>query len=435
MSLQADMPQTSRGDIGFVEFVLMIAAMMALGALGIDAMLPNIPAIGEALGVADENRRQLIITAYLLGLGGAQLVFGPLADRYGRKPVLLVGLGLYAGFSLIAAFSRSFELLLAARVLQGVGAAATRAVPISIVRDRFAGREMARVMSLTSIVFMGAPILAPSLGQAVLMLASWPYLFGLLAALGAVVIVWAALRLPETLHPEDRLPIQPRRIFGSFATAMSDRTAICYTLAQTCLFGGILGFINSSQQVFADVFHAASLFPLVFAIAASFIALASLVNVRLVRGVGMRFLSHGALLGFLAIAAAHLFVASRGAETLVIFAALQAATMFCFGLTAGNFGAMAMEPMGHIAGVASAFQGFVSMVGASLIGFFIGQQFNGTVVPVEAGYLLCGLASLLAVLFAERGRLFRPHQPVELRRVVIKPPASAASPASGCGTR
>ena len=395
--------------MGFLEFVLMIAAMMALGALGIDSMLPNLPAIGDALGVTDENRRQLIITVYLLGFGGAQVIYGPLADRYGRKPVLLTGLALYVGFSLLAALSRSFDMLLVARLLQGIGAAATRAIPVSVVRDRFAGREMARVMSLTSIVFMGAPILAPTLGQMVLVIASWPYVFGVLAVMGAGVLVWALVRLPETLHAEDRLAISASRIFGSFAKAASHRTALCYTLAQTVLFGGILGFINSSQQIFADTFHAAGVFPLVFAIAASFIALASLLNARLVVRVGMRWLAHGALLGFIVVAAAHLAVVLTGHETLVVFAAFQAATMFAFGLTSGNFGAMAMEPMGHIAGVASSFQGFVTMVGASLIGYFIGQHFDGTVVPVEAGYLICGLISLAGVLTAERGRLFRAH--------------------------
>ena len=410
MILKTEDPPAARADMGFLEFVLLIAAMMALGALGIDSMLPNLPAIGEALGVTDENRRQLIITLYLLGFGGAQVIYGPLADRYGRKPVLLVGLGLYTGFSLIAAFARSFELLLVARVLQGIGAAATRAIPVSIVRDRFAGRDMARVMSLTSMVFMGAPILAPTLGQAVLVLASWPYLFALLAMFGGGVLIWSLLRLRETLHPEDRLPIIPRRILASFAAAASDRTAISYTVAQTLLFGGVLGFINSAQQVFADTFHAANVFPLVFAIAASFIAVASLLNARLVGRLGMRWLSHAALIGFIAIAAAHLLVVLNGGETLVVFAAFQAATMFTFGLTSGNFGAMAMEPMGHIAGVASAFQGFVTMVGASLIGFLIGQNFNGSVIPVELGYLVCGAASLIAVLFAEHGRLFRPHQ-------------------------
>ena len=395
--------------MGFLEFVLLIASMMALGALGIDAMLPNLPAIGDALGVTEENRRQLIITLYTLGFGGAQLVYGPLADRYGRRPILLGGLALYVGFSLIAAMSTSFELLLAARVLQGVGAAATRAIPVSIVRDRYAGREMARVMSLTSVVFMAAPIIAPSLGQAVLLVAPWPWIFGLLATLGGGVLVWSLFRLPETLHPEDRLPIQPRRILGSFALAAGNRTSMAYTGAQMVLFGSILGFVNSAQQIFADRFHAASLFPLVFAICASFVAMASLLNARLVGRIGMRVLSHAALLAFLAISAAHLVVAASGHETLITFAAFQAMTMFTFGLTSGNFGAMAMEPMGHIAGVASSFQGFLTMVGAGLIGLVIGQSFDGTSVPVAAGYLVCGVLSLGMVLVAERGRLFRPH--------------------------
>jgi DHA1 family bicyclomycin/chloramphenicol resistance-like MFS transporter len=401
--------QTGRGP-GFVEFVVLMAALQALGALGIDAMLPNLPAIGEALGVTDENRRQLIITAYLLGLGGAQLAFGPLADRFGRRPVLLAGLALYVGFSLLAAFSPSFSLLLVARVLQGVGAAATRAIPISVVRDRYAGRAMARVMSLTSLVFMAAPIAAPSLGQAVLMLASWPWTFGLLAALALAVMLWALLRLPETLHPEDRLAINPQRIAEAFAMAARNRTAFFYILGQTFLFGGLLGFINSAQQLFAEALGAGERFPLVFAICASFIAAASLLNARLVMRLGMRRLSHAALLAYIALAAVHLLIAGTGHETLVVFIVFQALTMFCFGLTSGNFGAMAMEPMGQIAGVASSFQGFVSMVGASLIGFAIGQGFNGTVVPVEAGYLLCGLCAMASVLVAERGRLFRPHE-------------------------
>jgi DHA1 family bicyclomycin/chloramphenicol resistance-like MFS transporter len=394
---------------GLPEFVVLMAALMALGALGIDSMLPNLPAIGESLGVTDENRRQLIITTYLLGLGGSQVIYGPLADRFGRRPVLLVGLFLYVGFSLLAACAPTFDLLLVARVLQGIGAAATRAIPVSIVRDRFAGREMARVMSLTSLVFMAAPIVAPSLGQLVRVIASWPWIFGLLAALGLASMLWSLLRLPETLHPEDRLPIRPERIANAFATAARNRTSLCYILGQTFLFGGLLGFITSAEQVFADALHASAQFPMVFAICASFIAVASLLNAQLVMRLGMRRLSHAALLGFIVIAAVHLVVAGSGHESLVVFAAFQALSMFCYGLCSGNFGAMAMEPMGHIAGTASAFQGFVSMVGASLIGFAVGQAFNGSVIPLQAGYLLCGLCALAAVLTAEHGRLFRPH--------------------------
>jgi DHA1 family bicyclomycin/chloramphenicol resistance-like MFS transporter len=222
-------------------------------------------------------------------------------------------------------------------------------------------------------------------------------------------MLWAALRLPETLHPQDRLPIRPGRIAGAFAKVARNRTSLGYILGQTLLFGSLLGFINSAQQVFAEALGAGEQFPLVFAISASFVAAASLLNAKLVMRLGMRRLSHAALLGFIALAVVHLLIAVSGHESLVVFAAFQSLTMFCFGLTSGNFGAMAMEPMGHVAGVAASFQGFVSLVGASLIGFAIGQAFNRTVAPLEAGYLICGLCALVAVLTAERGRLFRPH--------------------------
>lgn len=370
-------------------------------------MLPNLPAIGESLGVTDENRRQLIISSYLLGLGGAQLVFGPLADRFGRRSVLLAGMSLYLGFSLLAAFSPSFEFLLAVRALQGVGAAATQSVPMSIVRDRYQGREMARVISLSSMVFMAAPIIAPSLGQLVLMLAPWPWLFGVLAMISLSLIVWTLLRLPETLHSEDRAPIRPRAMAAAFVTAARERNAMGYVVGQTLVFGSLLGFINSSQQIFADTFDAADVFPLVFGLCAAFIAAASLLNARLVMQMGMRRLSHWALIGFIVISTVHLAIALSGHETLVIFTALHGAALFCFGLSMGNFGAMAMEPMGHIAGVAAAFQGFVRMVGATLIGFVISQWFDGTVVPIEAGCVVLGGLALGAVLWAERGRLFQ----------------------------
>lgn len=410
-ALATEDPQHRHG-MGFLPFVLMIAALQALGALGIDSMLPNLPAIGEALGVHEENRRQLIITCYMLGFGAAQIFYGSLADRFGRRPVLLTGLLLYVGFSLTASLSPTFGVLLGARVLQGVGAAAMRVLPISIVRDCYAGRGMARVMSLASMVFMGVPILAPTLGQAALALGPWPVIFYMLAAFGGAVFLWALARLPETLHPEDRLPISPRRILTSFATAATNRQAVSYTLAQTLMFGSLLGFINSAEQVFGDTFHAAGMFPVVFAIAASFIAIAALLNARLVIGIGMRRLSHFGLLMYIAVAAVHLAVALSGHETLVGFAVFQALSMFAFGFSSGNFNAMAMEPMGHIAGVASSFQGLVTTVGGALIGLVIGQQFNGTTVPVVAGYLCCGLAALGVVLLAERGRLFRPHYAV-----------------------
>jgi len=392
---------------GFPEFVALIAMMMALNALAIDMMLPALPAIGDALGVITENSRQWVITAYLLGFGGAQIIYGPLADRYGRKPVLMAGLTLYVAFSVLAAFAPSFELLIAARVATGLGAAALRVLAVSIVRDRYSGRTMARVMSLSFLVFLGVPILAPALGQLVLTVAPWPWIFGVLAVAGSAFMIWALIRLPETLHPENRMPIRIGRIAGAFREAVTHRQAIGYTMAMTCITGSLFGFINSSQQIFFDVFNEPGLFTTVFAAIAGSIAVASLLNARLVERLGSRLISHTALLGFIVMSATHAAVALSGHETIWTFAVLQGLTMFCFGLIAGNFGAMAMEPMGHIAGTASSAQGFISTtVGASL-GFLIGQQFNGSAAPMTIGFFALGLMALAFVLIAEGGRLFR----------------------------
>jgi len=392
---------------GFPEFVALIAMMMALNALAIDAMLPALPAIGDALGVASENGRQWVITAYLLGFGVAQILYGPLADRFGRKPVLMIGLALYIVFSLLAAFSPTFELLIAARVGTGIGAAALRVLAVSIVRDRYSGRTMARVMSLSFLVFLGVPILAPALGQLILTVAPWRWVFGVLAVGGTAFAIWAAIRLPETLHPEDRMPIQAGRIASAFREALTNRRSIGYTLAITAISGALFGFINSSQQIFFDVFHAPGLFTVLFGAVAGGIAVASLLNARLVERMGSRLISHTALLGFILMSAIHAAVAVSGHETIWTFAVLQALTMFCFGFIAGNFGSMAMEPMGHIAGTASSAQGFISTTGGATLGFVIGQQFNGSTVPMTTGFVLLGLTALVSVLFAERGHLFR----------------------------
>lgn len=396
---------------GFPEFVALIAMMMALNALAIDMMLPALPAIGDALGVVTENSRQWVITAYLLGFGVAQLVYGPLADRYGRKPVLMAGLSIYVLFSTLAAFAPSFELLIAARVATGLGAAALRVLAVSIVRDRYSGRTMARVMSLSFLVFLGVPVLAPAFGQLILTVAPWPWIFGVLAVAGSAFLVWAALRLPETLHPENRMPIRVGRIASAFREAVSHRQAIGYTLAMTCITGSLFGFLNSSQQIFFDVFNEPERFTAVFAAIAGTIAVASLLNARLVERLGSRLISHAALLGFIAMSAIHAAVALAGHETIWTFAVLQALTMFCFGLIVGNFGAMAMEPMGHIAGTASSAQGFISTTFGASLGFLIGQQFNGSAAPMTIGFVALGLTALVCVLFAERWRLFKQRNP------------------------
>jgi len=397
---------SQRAPIGFKELVAMVAMLMALNALAIDSMLPALPAIGESLGVDDANRRQWVVTAYLLGFGVTQIIYGPLSDRFGRRPVLFTGVGLYVIFSLMAAFAWSFETLLAARVLQGVGAASTRVLAVAIVRDQYEGRRMAQVMSLSFLVFLGVPIIAPSLGALIVLAGPWPWIFALLGLWGAIVLVWAGLRLPETLHPEDRMPINLKRIGAAAWETVTNRLSIGYTLAMTAIVGCLFGFITSAQQVFDEALGNAAIFPIIFAVVGCGIAAASLLNAALVQRLGQRLLSHTALIGFTAVSTVHLVVAASGHESLITFAVLQTLTMFCFGFIGGNFGSMAMTPLGHIAGTAASVQGVISSVGGALIGFAIGQQFDGTTVPMTAGFTLCGLTAIGIVLWTERGRLF-----------------------------
>jgi len=400
---------SERKGPGFPEFVCLIALLMALNALAIDAMLPALPAIGEDLGVVNENARQWVVTAYLLGFGVAQLAYGPLSDRYGRKPILLIGIAIYVAFSVVAAFSHSFALLILARVGMGVGVAVTRVLAVSIVRDLYEGRTMARVMSLSFLVFLGVPILAPTVGQLILLVGPWQWIFWLFAVFGSIMIAWAVVRLPETLKVEKRRPIQFSPIVAAFREALTHRQAMGYTLGMTFIISGLFGFINSSQQIFFDVFKAPHLFTTVFGLVAGGIAVSSLLNSQLVEKLGSRLIAHSALLGFIVFSFIHAGIALTGHETLITFSIMQACKMFCFGLIAGNFGSMAMEPMGHIAGTASSAQGFISTVIGALLGFGIGQAFNGTTIPFTVSFAALSVMALLMVLWAEKGRLFRAH--------------------------
>lgn len=402
-------PLPSRQDqapIGFAEFVALTAALMSLTALGIDSMLPALPAIGAALDVGSPNARQFVVTAFVAGFGAAQLVHGPLADRFGRRRMLIVTLALYVVANMLAALSGSFTLLLAARVFGGAMVAACRTVVIAIVRDCFSGRAMARVMSIAFMVFMIVPILAPAFGSAVLLFGDWRTIFWSIAGVAALVLAWFAVRLPETLRPEDRRPLSPRSIARGWRITISDRLSLGYSLASGALLGALYGYLNSVQQIVADVFDQPAMLSAIFAATAILMAIANLSNARLVMRLGMRLISHGALLGLVVASAIHLLVATTVGESLVTFTILQAITMACFGLATSNFSAMAMENMGHIAGTASSVQGFLSVTIGVTLGAVIGQAFDGSTAPLSTGFLGCGLAALVIVLVTERGRLF-----------------------------
>jgi len=406
MNRSAPAPENPHPGMGFREFVAFIAGLMATNAIAIDSMLPALPEIGQSLAIDTANHTQLVITAYLLGFGGAQLIYGTLADRFGRRKVLLFGLALYTIASVGALFAGSLEVMLAARAVQGVGSAATRILAITIVRDCYSGSHMARVMSLAFLVFLSVPILAPSIGQAIMLVAPWRAIFLMLCLVGAILFFWTLTRLPETLHPEDRSPISLGAVAHAFGLIVRSRVTVGYVLAMTMVMGGLFGFINSAQQVFADAFKSAELFTLIFAMIAVFMAASSLLNARVVEKLGMRRVSHAALFGYCAVTLVHAAVVLAGAENIWTFSALQGAMMFFFGLMVSNFNSMAMEPVGHIAGTASSVLGFVSTAGGALLGFALGQHFDGTTLPLTMGFVMLSLAAVAFVLIAERGRLF-----------------------------
>lgn len=399
----------SKPSLGFGAFVATIAVIQTIVALAIDMMVPALGDIAASLHLGEGNARQWIIACFVISFGISQLAYGLVADRFGRKPVLILSLVLYALGSFCAALASSFAALLAARALQGFGAAGAQVLATAIVRDRYAGRLMAKVNSLSFMVFLSAPIIAPWLGQELLNIAPWQAIFIALGIYAGLTALWVLWRLPETQAREDRRPVAWSAFHAAAAQTLRNRTSLGYTLAAMLTLGAWLGFINSAQQVFTEVFDAPKLFPPVFAICALSMAIAALTNARLVGHFGMRRLSHAAMLGFILAAAAQMLTAFAGQDSLLHFTLLQALMMFGFGLLAGNFSAISMEPLGHIAGTAAAVQGFIIMFGSAVIGIFIGLQFNGTLRPLTLGFILCGALGLAVIAIAERGRLFQPQ--------------------------
>ncbi len=391
------------------EFIALVAAMMAIGALGVDMMLPALPRIGDALGVTDANSLQYVIAAYSLGFGVGQLIHGPLADRFGRKPVLIVNLLGFVAMSFVAATATSLPMLVMARGVQGAFAAATRVLVVSVVRDCYQGRTMARIMSLASMLFFVVPILAPSIGAALLLVGPWRWNFWALGAIAMAILAWTTTRLPETLKPEDRRLISVGTLKSAYSATLTNRFSLGYAIGTALSFGGLMGYLLSSEQIVGETFGRPGAFPIVFALIAVAMGASVFANSRLVERFGTRKLSHGALLATIAVAVIHSVVAATGHETLESFVVLQMLQLATFGLIGANFSAMAMEPVGHIAGTASSIQGFIGNAGGALIGALIGQAYDGTTLPMALGMTLCGVSALLTVLVVERGRLFVPH--------------------------
>jgi DHA1 family bicyclomycin/chloramphenicol resistance-like MFS transporter len=399
--------------MGFYEFVVLIAAIMALNPLAMDMMLPALPEIGAAFRVTDANHLQTVLSTFLLGFGVGQFVIGPLSDRYGRRPVLIGGMILYGIASALTLIAPSFETLLLARALQGVSTAATRVIATSVVRDCYVGRRMASVMSLAQMIFISVPVLAPSLGQLVMFAShEWHSVFVVLLLFGVVILGWTALRLPETLDEEKRKSLALWDVLGYFRETLTNRQTLGYALAAGCLMGTMFAYVFSAQQVFTEIYRLGSRFPLAFAAIALGVAVAGFVNARIVGKLGMRVISHAALIGFMAASLIMIIAANLDVLVLPLYMLLATITMFTFGLMISNFTALAMEPLGHIAGTASSLYGSITTLIGIAFGSAIGQAYDGTMIPLTTGFFACTLIALAVVLVTERGKMFRPSKQV-----------------------
>lgn len=407
--------------IGEREFIALMAMMMALQALGIDAMLPALGEIARDLAVADPNQRQLVVGVFLFAAGFGSLLPGSLADRYGRRPVLLTCFAAYILMAIGCALVSSFTMLLVLRALMAIASAGLAVLPSAIIRDRFGGDRMARMMSTIIVVFMFVPMIAPTFGQAVLLVASWRWIFGGMAAMGLVVGAWMYWRLPETLNPEYRQPIALGSIARNMWDTAKDRTAIGYAMGGAMLTAAMFGYINSSQQLIAEHFGAGDKFPLIFALISAGMAVANFSNSRIVERFGARRVSHAALLAFIALSAVQVWQAFQPGETLWQFVPLMAANICLLGFIGANFGSIALQPFARFAGAASSFQSFLRMAVGALLGGLIGQAFDGSPRPLVFAFLATGLIALILVLYSEQGRLFRRLIPPGQARPVAEP--------------
>ena len=391
----------------------MMAMVQALQALAIDAMLPALGILSADLGVGSANQRQLVVGIFLLFSGLGSLFPGMLADRFGRRPVMLTCLGLYVVITAACASVTSFAVLLALRAALGVASGGLTVLPSAIIRDRFEGDRMARLQSMVGMVFMVVPMIAPTMGQAVLLVAGWRWIFWVMALLGALVTVWIWQRLPETLRPEHRQSIQPGVVMRSIGRIVGTRAAIGYVLGLALIQGALFGYINSSQQLLGEHFGAGANFPLFFGGMAMIMACTNFINARIVVRFGARRVSHSALLFYIATSLVQLALASIGQERLWTFVPVMTLNLCMMGFIGANFGSMALQPFAALAGSAASAQAFIRMVLASGLGALIGQAYDGSARPLALALTLAGSLSLVLVLFTENGSLFgRKHLPV-----------------------
>lgn len=382
------------------EFIVMMAVLMSVVAISIDAMLPALGVIGKALEITHPNQAQYIISSIFIGMAIGQLICGPLSDALGRKKVLYGGLSLYLAGSAICLASTNIGIMLIGRFIQGLGVAGPYISCMSIIRDKFSGRLMAKVMSLVMMIFIMIPVIAPALGQTIIMLSSWQYIFVLYIFYALGIMAWITFRLEETLPPQQRVPFRLSTIIAGTKTVLTNRQTIAYTTCMGCMFGALIGDLNSAQQIFQVQFGVGEMFVVYFGLQALAFGVSSLMNSRWVERLGMRYICLRALTVMSASSIIFLAIHFIVPIQFWMFFVYGVILLLCVGLLFGNLNALALEPMGHIAGIASAIIGALSNFIAIPIGTVIGQLYDGTLIPMVTGFSILGISALVIMILA-----------------------------------
>ncbi len=385
--------------ISLTEFIILIALLTSLPALAIDAMLPAFKQMSLDLNMANPNSIQLIIPILFLGLSIGQLIFGPLSDSLGRKPLIYLGLGIFMLGSAISLFSTNFTAMLVGRFLQGLGAAAPRIISTAVVRDLYSGREMAKIMSFTMMVFILVPAIAPLMGQGVLLFASWHAIFISFLVIALIITIWFGLRLDETLKPENRRAFSVTNLVAAAKEVLTNKVTMGYTIGSGLIFGAFMGYLTSSPQILQQQYGLGDQFPFYFGALAISLGAASFLNAKLVMRYGMKLLSTIAIRTFTGLALVFLIIAylQNGQPPLWQLMTYLLLSFFTVGLLFGNLNALAMEPLGHIAGIGASIIGSASSLFAIPLGTLIGQSYNGTIIPMTIGFCVLGFLTALSL--------------------------------------
>jgi DHA1 family bicyclomycin/chloramphenicol resistance-like MFS transporter len=404
------MPSVNNRNIAYGELILLLAFMTSLGALTIDLQLPAMPLILQSFGLSEANQQQWMITAYMFGFAGAQIFYGPMSDSFGRKPVLVFGLTIYVMASIACLVADSYGLFLAARGIQGVGAAAARIMVNAITRDFFQGNEMAKVTSLVMLIFIMVPVFAPALGSGILFVGDWHLILWVYVFFGILVMLWCLFRLPESLALEHKKPLRLSRIKTAFMQVVSEPLSMSFAVISGVIFAGFMAYLNAAEQIYSQIYAAKQQFPYLFGGIALFFGIAAFVNSKIVMRFGAMQVTFYAMLILLVANLLSLLLVQlyAGVPPLWMFVVMMACINVCIGLVYGNLMAIAMLPLGSVAGMGASVIGSISAILAAGLGALISQQLNHTLMPIMLGFSVTALVAFGLVYY------FRHHPTEEL---------------------